>query len=72
MTNQNDKTLVPVEYPKPSFTEQKQPVPSLASKMDLVPDNGETSYRGTGRLTGRKALITGGRHRSRYGYRLHS
>ncbi|RPD96815.1 SDR family oxidoreductase [Candidatus Pantoea deserta] len=60
MTTQNDKTLVPVEFPKPSFPEQKQPVPGLASKMDPVPDHGETSYRGTGRLTGRKALITGG------------
>ncbi|HCW99066.1 MAG TPA: SDR family NAD(P)-dependent oxidoreductase [Pantoea sp.] len=60
MTTQNDKTLVPVEFPKPSFPEQKQPVPGLASKMDPVPDHGETTYRGTGRLTGRKALITGG------------
>lgn len=60
MTTQNDKTLVPVDFPKPPFPEQKQPVPGLASKMDPVPDHGETSYRGTGRLTGRKALITGG------------
>ncbi len=28
--------------------------------MDPVPDHGETSYRGSGRLRGRKALITGG------------
>ena len=28
--------------------------------MDPRPDHGETSYRGSGRLTGRKALITGG------------
>lgn len=60
MTTQNDKTLVPVEFSKPPFAEQKQPIPGLASKMDPVPDHGETSYRGTGRLTGRKALITGG------------
>ncbi|MDU6390546.1 MAG: SDR family NAD(P)-dependent oxidoreductase, partial [Pantoea sp.] len=60
MSNQNDKTLVPVEFPTPSFPGQKQPVPGLASKMDPVPDHGETTYRGTGRLTGRKALITGG------------
>jgi len=57
---QNDKKLVPVEFSKPPFAEQKQPIPGLASKMDPVPDHGETSYRGTGRLTGRKALITGG------------
>jgi len=28
--------------------------------MDPVPDHGETSYKGSGRLTGRRALITGG------------
>ncbi|MBA2814019.1 SDR family oxidoreductase [Candidatus Pantoea persica] len=60
MTTQNDKTLVPIEFPKPPFPEQKQPIPGLANKMDPVPDHGETSYRGTGRLTRRKALITGG------------
>ena len=34
--------------------------PGLASKMDPPPDHGETTYRGSGRLLGRKALITGG------------
>lgn len=48
------------KYPKPPFKEQKQPWPGLASKMDPLPDHGETSYKGSGRLTGRKALITGG------------
>ena len=33
--------------------------PGLESQMDIKADRGETSYRGTGRLTGRKALITG-------------
>jgi len=47
-------------YPKPPFTYQPQPWPGLQSKMDPVPDCGETSYRGSGRLMGRKALITGG------------
>ena len=37
-----------------------QPWPGLASKMVPQPDHGETSYRGSGRLAGRKALITGG------------
>jgi NAD(P)-dependent dehydrogenase (short-subunit alcohol dehydrogenase family) len=32
----------------------------LAGKMNPCPDHGETSYRGSGRLAGRKALITGG------------
>src|ERR1043166_7382408 len=47
-------------YPKPPFKEQSQPWPGLASKMDPRPDHGEKSYRGSGRLAGRKALITGG------------
>ena len=32
----------------------------MASKMDPRPDHGEKTYRGSGRLAGRKALITGG------------
>ena len=47
-------------YPRPPFREQTQPWPGLAGKMDPKPDHGETSYRGSGRLAGRKALITGG------------
>lgn len=47
-------------YPAPPFPEQKQEWPGLASKMTPRPDHGETSYRGSGRLTGRKALLTGG------------
>jgi NAD(P)-dependent dehydrogenase (short-subunit alcohol dehydrogenase family) len=48
------------KYPKGPWAEQPQPWPALASKMTPRPDHGETSYRGSGRLTGRKALITGG------------
>src|SRR5579862_3571505 len=48
------------KYPKPPFRAQTQPWPGLARNMDPKPDHGETSYRGSGRLTGRKALITGG------------
>jgi NAD(P)-dependent dehydrogenase (short-subunit alcohol dehydrogenase family) len=48
------------KYPKPPFKPQQQPWPGLASKMDPVPDHGEKSYKGSGRLMGRKALITGG------------
>ena len=48
------------KYPKPPFKEQTQAWPGLASKMDPRPDHGETSYKGSGRLLGRKALITGG------------
>ncbi len=48
------------KYPRPPFSRQSQPWPGLASKMEPRPDHGETSYRGSGRLAGRKALITGG------------
>ncbi len=48
------------KYPKPPFKGQYQPWPGLASKMAPVPDHGEQSYKGSGRLMGRKALITGG------------
>src|SRR5438105_13477770 len=49
-----------IRYPKPPFKKQSQPWPGLAGKMEPQPDHGETSYRGAGRLAGRKALITGG------------
>jgi hypothetical protein len=49
-----------MKYPKPPYTFLKQPWPGLASKMVPPPDHGETSYKGSGRLVGRKALITGG------------
>jgi NAD(P)-dependent dehydrogenase (short-subunit alcohol dehydrogenase family) len=48
------------KYPKPPFKRQSQPWPGLAREMDPRPDHGETSYRGSGRLAGRRALITGG------------
>ncbi len=48
------------KYPRPPFPAQSQPWPGLASRMSPRPDHGETSYRGSGRLAGRKALITGG------------
>ncbi|RWY50926.1 SDR family oxidoreductase [Mucilaginibacter gilvus] len=61
----NNNATQPLEdpagkYPKPPFEGQSQPWPGLASKMIPRPDHGETSYKGTGRLKGRKALITGG------------
>lgn len=48
------------KYPNPPFEGQLQPWPGLASRMNPRPDHGETSYKGSGRLSGRKALITGG------------
>lgn len=48
------------QYPQPPFPRQPQSVPGLAREMDPKPDHGETSYKGSGKLAGRKALITGG------------
>ncbi len=48
------------KYPKPPFPPQSQPFPGLAGQMTPRPDHGELSYVGSGRLKGRKALITGG------------
>lgn len=48
------------QYPQPEFAKQPQPAPGLAKEIVPKPDHGETSYRGNGRLKGRKALVTGG------------
>lgn len=48
------------KYPKPPYPAQTQPWPGLASKMEPRPDHGEKTYKGSGRLLNRKALITGG------------
>jgi NAD(P)-dependent dehydrogenase (short-subunit alcohol dehydrogenase family) len=47
------------QYPRPKFPEQVQDSPGLAKEMNPKPDHGEESYKGFGRLAGRKALITG-------------
>ena len=49
-----------MNYPKPPFPEQQQPMPGTTDAMQPVPDHGETSYNGSGRLAGKKAVITGG------------
>jgi NAD(P)-dependent dehydrogenase (short-subunit alcohol dehydrogenase family) len=47
-------------YPKPKFPNQTQAEPGLAKEMEPKPDHGEESYKGFGRLKGRKAIVTGG------------
>ncbi|MGA0598181.1 SDR family oxidoreductase [Enterovirga sp. CN4-39] len=51
---------MPTDYPKPPFPDQNQPMPGRTNAMKPVPDHGETSYKGHGRLAGKRALITGG------------
>lgn len=46
--------------PRPPYDEPSQAHPGRESEMHLRPDYGEQSYRGNGRLTGKRALITGG------------
>ena len=48
------------EYPKPPFPSQQQPMPGATGAMNPRPDHGEESYKGSGRLAGKKAIITGG------------
>ena len=48
------------QYPQPPFEPQHQSQPGLAKDMTPQPDNGESSYIGSGKLKGRKALVTGG------------
>lgn len=64
-SNTGNSTAQPVQdpttkYPRPPYPAQTQPWPGLASKMTPRPDHGETSYKGSGRLLNRRALITGG------------
>jgi NAD(P)-dependent dehydrogenase (short-subunit alcohol dehydrogenase family) len=59
--SENSSMQNPVEqFPKPPFPEQEQSVPGTESELTPKADHGETSYKGSGKLTGRKAIITGG------------
>jgi hypothetical protein len=48
------------QYPAPPFPDQPQAAPGRAGRMDPLPDHGEESYRGSAKLAGRRALVTGG------------
>jgi NAD(P)-dependent dehydrogenase (short-subunit alcohol dehydrogenase family) len=60
LNRQPVRSLPMTDYPKPPFPDQKQPMPGRTAAMQPVPDHGETSYKGHGRLAGKRALITGG------------
>jgi NAD(P)-dependent dehydrogenase (short-subunit alcohol dehydrogenase family) len=51
---------MPIDYPKPPYPSQQQPRPGFTAKMEPRPDHGEDTYKGSGRLKGMKAIITGG------------
>ncbi|MCM2439148.1 SDR family oxidoreductase [Agrobacterium vitis] len=48
-----------IDKPTPPFSKQQQSIPGLTRDMDPVPDHGEATYKGSGRLAGKKAVITG-------------
>src|ERR671918_3144640 len=48
------------QYPQPNFGEQNLEHPGLDSEMQPKPDYGYETYRGHGRLEGKKTIITGG------------
>lgn len=48
------------KYFNQKFPDQEQETPALQHKMDPQPDSGEQSYKGSNRLEGRNALVTGG------------
>lgn len=48
------------QHPQPPFDKQSQPPPGMTDQLDPVPDHGERSYKGSGRLAGKRAIITGG------------
>ncbi len=59
----NDQTKIQdptTQYYTEGYPKQLQPAPGVQAKMDPVPDCGEKSYVGSGRLKDRKALVTGG------------
>jgi hypothetical protein len=47
-------------FPRPPFPAQKQSMPGSTAKMNPRPDHGESSYKGSGKLLGKRAIITGG------------
>ena len=48
------------QYPTPPFPHQSQEMPGRTDRMQPLPDHGEQSYKGSGRLSGKRAIITGG------------
>ena len=59
MTDRHAQQDPTTKHPQPEFSEQQQQPPGTTGQMDPRPDHGEESYRGSGRLEGKKAIITG-------------
>src|ERR687893_2783592 len=60
MADQTEQTDPTTQYEQPENTDEQQPHPGLTANMQDQPDHGEESYRGSDRLSGKRAVITGG------------
>lgn len=61
MENSQDFSQNPADaHPQPPFPKQDQPTPGTEDKLMPQADHGEASYKGSGKLEGKKAVITGG------------
>ena len=60
MTDRTEAEVCADGYPRPPFPAQNQTLPGSFRDMDPIPDHGESTWRGAGRLAGKRALITGG------------
>jgi NAD(P)-dependent dehydrogenase (short-subunit alcohol dehydrogenase family) len=61
MENNQNLSDNPMEkHPNPPFPKQDQPTPGIESKLEPKADHGEESYEGSGKLEGKRAIITGG------------
>jgi NAD(P)-dependent dehydrogenase (short-subunit alcohol dehydrogenase family) len=57
--NTHQEQIMNAQFPRPPFSDQQQPMPGKSSAMDPPPDYGENTYKGSGRLADKKAVITG-------------
>jgi NAD(P)-dependent dehydrogenase (short-subunit alcohol dehydrogenase family) len=60
MADQTQTTDPTEQYDQPENTDEQQAHPGLSQQMQDQPDHGEETYRGSDRLTGKRAIITGG------------
>ena len=57
---QDEDRAMTTKFPAPPFPKQHQPMPGRTGQMQPRPDHGEDSYKGAGRLSGKRAVIMGG------------
>jgi NAD(P)-dependent dehydrogenase (short-subunit alcohol dehydrogenase family) len=60
MTDQHTPADPTAQYPTPEQGGEQLEHPGRSADMEQKPDHGEDTYRGTGKLTGKRAVITGG------------